>query len=422
MGIVMRNILLCLMLGIGCGIYYETIVPMRVWRYRWVKDTAVPAFTLGFLAIALTEIPPYILQPVRVIVVLWLVSWIYFQMKAVQSLILSVLFCAAMWIVTAIVVSAVYALPPGYRGLEMIEEELSYSVLLCLMLVFHFRYRKKISGLTGAQWARFGYFPIFSMIVIMAISMMMGSGDTERLVAVAGFGVLNVIALYFIGNILEKDAQVQEMRLLQERTQNQMEMYQNMQKNYERQRRDLHDYKNQLTCIQGLLLEDRREEALHYVETLNGNLRKDADFVNTNHAVVNVVLNQKYQSALERNITMFLSVNDLSGLTMREEDLVTLLVNLLDNAVEACEKLEENRVIRFKMVLEEGELILSVRNPVAVPVIIDGKRIVTTKNDGGKHGIGLLNVNGVIERSGGTSALRCEDGWFCFSAMIPAAE
>ena len=422
MGIVMRNILLCLMLGAGCSIYYETIVPVRVWRTAWVKYTAVPAFALGFLVIAFTEIPPYILQPVRVIAVLWLVSWIYCQMKAVQSLILSVLFCAAMWIVTAIVVSAVYALPPGYRGLEMIEEELSYSVLLCLMLVFHFRYRKKISGLTGAQWARFGYFPIFSMIVIMAISMMMGSGDTERLVAVAGFGVLNVIALYFIGNILEKDAQVQEMRLLQECTQNQMEMYQNMQKNYERQRRDLHDYKNQLTCIQGLLLEDRREEALHYVETLNGNLRKDADFVNTNHAVVNVVLNQKYQSALERNITMLLSVNDLSGLTMREEDLVTLLVNLLDNAVEACEKLEENRVIRFKMVLEEGELILSVRNPVAVPVIIDGKRIVTTKNDGGKHGIGLLNLNGVIERSGGTSALRCEDGWFCFSAMIPAAE
>ena len=68
---------------------------------------------------------------------------------------------------------------------------MSYSVLLCLMLVFHFRYRKKISGLTGAQWARFGYFPIFSMIVIMAISMMMGSGDTERLVAVAGFDNLS---------------------------------------------------------------------------------------------------------------------------------------------------------------------------------------------------------------------------------------
>ena len=68
------------------------------------------------------------------------------------------------------------------------------------------------------------------MIVIMAISMMTGSGETERLVAVSGFGILNVIALYFIGSILEKDARVQEMRLLQERTQNQMEMYHNMQR------------------------------------------------------------------------------------------------------------------------------------------------------------------------------------------------
>lgn len=116
MGIVMRNILLCLMLGTGCSIYYETIVPVRVWRTAWVKYTAVPAFALGFLVIAFTEIPPYILQPVRVIAVLWLASWIYFQIKAVQSLILSVLFCAAMWIVTAIVVSAVYALPPGIPG------------------------------------------------------------------------------------------------------------------------------------------------------------------------------------------------------------------------------------------------------------------------------------------------------------------
>ena len=69
MGIVMRNILLCLMLGAGCSIYYETIVPVRVWRTAWVKYTAVPAFALGFLVIAFTEIPPYILQPVRVIAV-----------------------------------------------------------------------------------------------------------------------------------------------------------------------------------------------------------------------------------------------------------------------------------------------------------------------------------------------------------------
>ena len=44
---------------------------------------------------------------------------------------------------------------------------------------------------------------------------------------------------------------MQNMRLMQERTQNQMSMYQSMQKSYEQQRRYLHDYKNQLNCIQG---------------------------------------------------------------------------------------------------------------------------------------------------------------------------
>lgn len=56
-----------------------------------------------------------------------------------------------------------------------------------------------------------------------------------------------------------------------------------------------------------------------------------------------------------------MSVNDLSGLTMKEEDIVTLLVNLLDNAMEACEKLDTGRIIRLKMILEDGELTLSVK-------------------------------------------------------------
>ncbi len=81
---------------------------------------------------------------------------------------------------------------------------------------------------------------------------------------------------------------------------------------------------------------------------------------------------------------MTFAINDLSKLTMAEEDLVTLLANLLDNAIEACEKLDaENTALRknihFKMVLEEGQLILSVRNPVSTPVQIKNNMVVTTK-------------------------------------------
>ena len=116
-------------------------------------------------------------------------------------------------------------------------------------------------------------------------------------------------------------------------------------------------------------------------------------------------------------------INDLSGLTLPEEDLVTLLTNLLDNAIEACEKLDpkispSNKTIQFKMVIEDSQLIISVRNPVIKPVQIINNTIVTSKKNPAYHGIGLLNVDTVVRKHNGTSVLKCEDGWFSFAAML----
>ena len=138
--------------------------------------------------------------------------------------------------------------------------------------------------------------------------------------------------------------------------------------------------------------------------------------------MVNVMLNQKYQEASDKGIVMTMISGDLSGLTVSEEDIVTLLGNLLDNAIEACEKLDENKVIQFKMVLEEEQLVLSIRNPVKNAVQIKDNRIITSKQDKSQHGIGLLNVDSVIKKNNGTSVLKCESGWFTFAAMIPLDE
>lgn len=421
MEVLLRSLVLSWMLGMCCKSYFDTLAEKRTWKVKWMGSTVILGFTLGFLIIAFTRIPPYFLQPVRLILVVGIVAQVYYRIGVVQNLALSVLFCTAFWIVESLAGAVIYALPYPYRVPDVMMEPLVECILLCLVLIFRFRYRKRVNFLSGTRWIRLAYFPIFSMVVIVALNMMVW--DTEavnarlRLVVITGFAVINLFALYFMGSILEKEEEMQRMRLLEERTQNQMSMYQSMQKSYEQQRRQLHDYKNQLSCIQGLLAGGKTEETAEYVARLSGSLRKSADVVNTNHTVVNVVLNQKYRDAWDRGITMTMAVNDLSGLAMGEEDIVTLLVNLLDNGVEACEKLDDNKVIQFKMVLEEDQLILSVRNPVQDPVEIKGKRISSSKGPG--HGIGLANVEEVVKRHKGTSILQCKDGWFYFAAMIP---
>ena len=224
--------------------------------------------------------------------------------------------------------------------------------------------------------------------------------------------------------ILEKEETLQKLQLRTEHTRRQMAMFRTMQKQYEQQRQFLHDYKNQLNCLQGLINCGQTEEASAYITRLTGSLRAQYGDINTNNTIVNIILNQKYQTAKDKKITMAFVINDLSALAMPEEDLVTLLANLLDNALEACDRLsnpnpEMKKIIQFKMVLEDGQLIVSVRNPVDQPVTIKNKTIATSKKNAVYHGIGLSNVDSVIQKYNGTSALICEDGWFSFTAIMP---
>lgn len=423
---VIKCLILSMLMGMSCKIFFETVAEKKRWRQVWIEHTVLLAYMAVFMIIAFTEIPPYILQPVRTIAAIFVVTQIYYRIKLLQNLMLSTFFCVLLWIITSLVDLTVYRMPQVNLSLLIaIEEFISQCILLCLVLLLHMLYKGKkgIQALAGTSWVRFGYFPIVSMVVIMALTMFDLSNSFFNggilFIIITGFGVINILVFYFVSNILSNEAEVNRLRLMHERSQNQMSLYRNMQKNYEQQRRYMHDYKNQLNCIQGLIADGRIEEAQEYVAGLTGKVQQNMDYVNTNHPIVNVVLNQKYKYAQDKDITMTMLVNDLSGLDMNEEDIVTLLVNLIDNAVEACEELDCNRVIQFKMILEAEQLVLSIRNPVRNPVKISGKTITTTKKKASEHGIGLLNVNSVIEKTGGISVLKCQEGWFCFSAIIP---
>lgn len=420
MEMIVRSLAGSLLTGTGCSIFFGTVLPRRG-RSEYLPPLA---FAAGFFLIAVTEAPGHLLQPVRVVILLGIVIQIFYKGNLGKTILLAVFWCALYWVMNLLALSVIYVMPRPYANIPGLSDWLCDILLICLTLIFHYKCRDWSDSFGRTGWSRFGWLPVISILVTTLLSMYIWYTDSIRadsgalLAAAVGYCVINVLAFYFIGNILEKEEQVQKARLMQEKLENQMEMYRNTQESETRYRRYLHDYKNQLGCIHGMLKAGEVEEALDYIEELNSGIRKGEDCVDTNHLVVNTVLNQKYQYARERGITMVMSVNDLSGLTMSKEDIVALLVNLLDNAVEACEKLDGNKIIQFKMMLEEEELTVSVHNPVKEPVVIKGKRILTTKREKDEHGIGFLNINSVIEKNHGTSILKCQDGWFYFSAVL----
>ena len=416
-----KSLILSIMMGISCKEYYEAMLPKRKMRHGWIEQTAIFAFALGFMVISVTPIPPYILQPIRVIVITWIIGQIYFKAKWIYYPVLSVFFCGIIWMLSSIVVSILWLCPLEYHVIEYIFDPIWCMLLLFLMFGFSYRFKGKFNIFDKGKGIYFGIFPVISITFLMILSVW---GENEagyniRYILIIGFGIASILIFYFICSVLIKDAHMKSLQVENELVRNQMSMYRSMEQSYRQQQKYMHDYKNQLNCIQGLLEKGQVTESLNYIGELTGGIRKNTDYIDTNHVIVNVILNQKYQYALENGITMVINVNDLSHLVMRKEDLVILLSNLLDNAIEACKNIAADKIIQLKMVIEEDSLILSVRNPMNTLPKMEGKRILSSKKDKRNHGIGLLNIENVVRKNLGTSSIKCEDGYFSFSAMIP---
>lgn len=301
-------------------------------------------------------------------------------------------------------------------------------VLVCKTILFvvvlgigHVWNKGREVQMKGPAWVLMISFPMLSMIImlVMLFSFLGKKSSAGYLTVSFVVMVMNVVMFEWVQFVSERDRRWNRIRLLQQRNEERMQIYHEMSVNYEEQKRMLHDYCNQIGCVQGLFKKRQYKEAEAYAEKLSVLIPGYIQGVDVNHPILNVVLNQKYRLARSKNILLLFYVNDLSDLWLEEQDAVSLLANLLDNAIEACEKREDERKIWIKLVMEKRQFVLSIRNTVSEPVIIENNEIPTSKEDQGKHGFGLRNVQMILDKYEGMGMMNYEEGCFSYTAVMP---
>ena len=198
----------------------------------------------------------------------------------------------------------------------------------------------------------------------------------------------------------------------------QTELYRSISENLEKQRRKTHEYKNQILCIDALAENQSYSELEEYVGKISTGLNRELDAINTNHVLVNAIINTKYQEAVNKDILFVVRIGDLSDLGMRDEDIVIILSNLLDNAIEACETCDK-RIIRLKFVKGDGNIVISVKNTFQGTILCRNGEIATTKKDALEHGIGIRNIVHTVHMYGGSYTIKYDQEEFYFSILIP---
>lgn len=268
---------------------------------------------------------------------------------------------------------------------------------------------------------RFIWLPFISTLVglyFFLVFMQSTLGYYEILVS-AMILIVNIAALFIMQELMVKDERIRLSEVQIESKQNQLQAFRDMQSLYERQGKKLHDYKKQLATVQELLRNGDTETAIDYIGQLTKSISVEVSEVNVGHPVINAVLNQQYRVAKGKNIGMTFAVSDLHDIRLSDDDIVILLGNLLENAIHECERVVNagrTASVQIKFVEKGANILLTVRNPVVEKISIEENRV--QKNHGEGHGIGLVNVESVVEKYDGSFAISCDEEEFTAVVMI----
>ena len=306
----------------------------------------------------------------------------------------------------------------------MVYGGINYSTELFLAYTFRRVMRKRsFSGrpnrLTGVRSWLYFLFPSTSVVMLVLLLYMTTGKNASEMVIAAACGLIfatNVAVLYLLER-MEKTVENQERVLaLEQQLQFQAKNMESASQLYTAQRHKVHDFRAHLNTLQGLLENQEYDAAEQYLNSVTQEQTDRLFLVNSHHAILDALFNTKATEAIQKGIEIDFELNDLSTLPFDVSDMVVLFSNLLDNAIEACEKINSNRVIRVSAVLKQSFL-FSIRN-TTLPVEIKNDTIKTTKPNAHLHGFGLSNIKLILNKYHADFVMDYEDGWFQFTGEI----
>ena len=176
-------------------------------------------------------------------------------------------------------------------------------------------------------------------------------------------------------------------------------------------RRSRHDMKNHLIAMKELAMQERKEELIAYIDNIAEQIEAAAPPYRSGNDIADVIIADKHAKAEKRGLELCIS-GDLAGVDIETADLVTILSNLLDNAIEAVSRLygkdlpAEDKKIHLDFKKSANFLMILQKNK-SMTKLVPGK-IVSSKNSP-DHGFGITNIKRAVKKYGGEYHLSCTE-------------
>lgn len=238
------------------------------------------------------------------------------------------------------------------------------------------------------------------------------------------FGLLVsiLITAYTFRKMLDGEGEKQKNLLMEQQFELQLTHSKNIEGLYCGIRSVMHDMNNHIACLKNLANDNRIDDIKKYIDNIGETIGKLDFKIKTGNPISDAVINEKYNIAQAENIDFLCDFIIPKEISIEPVDLCIILSNVLDNAIEACTSINISNIpkeIRIKSYVKNMYLIIEVSNTKNNKFQYDGDKIISTKSDSTKHGMGIYNIEAAVKKYNGILDIVEEKNRVTINIMMP---
>ena len=257
-----------------------------------------------------------------------------------------------------------------------------------------------------------------SLFLLLSNFVTIGSIGTDSEVFSMIFFVISIgiqiLLFYFVMNMQDYYEQQQTVTLIEIKNDMLQKSLDDTERAFDLWRQSVHDYKNNIISLTQLAEDGNIEEIKKYLKKENALIDTKMFYIKTGNDMVDAMINTEQKIAEQKGIIFVVNAAIPRKCRVNAIDLANILGNLIDNAIEACER-EDNTYIDINIKQNNKFLMIVIKNSFRGILM---EHMETTKDNKMFHGIGLKSVKNIVKKYGGEISFDSEENEFCVSILL----
>ena len=305
-------------------------------------------------------------------------------------------------------------------------EVLANLFLVCILIIIFIKIINKI--LKNKIYVYASYIILVNSVFIMLkilvrFAEMHGPFQIEQyLIIMEVVPQLAIIAITVTIYIVIEMKKENEERIKEKQAYNRLETkndyYEKVEESQNQIRRLYHDMNNHLYNIQ--MMNKSSEDASDYIVSLQNELKEARKTRVSGNSLFDIIVDEKMNICKNKGIEFDIDVDSKNTGFIKNMDMSSILANILDNAIEACDKMTSNKkYIKLTSMWADDMFVIICENSKENEVKKIGDRFITDKLNKSEHGIGIKSVEKSVKNYDGNMMIFCDGNLFKVKIMIP---